>query len=410
MNYTMLNLSAKAPAEGVKPMEVDPLSLYRTLETVQDGRAKRGVRYSVALILTVLVLSKLVGMKTPEASAQWVRERTEWLKDVLPCPRKRFPCVSTYRNVLRSLDAAHINEVVAQWLVRQRSQKRSEDDAHRQRDPHDASPHLHVALDGKTLRGTQGHLPEDQKKIHQVGLYETQTGILLREHIVADKENELSRVSEFLTPRWIKERIVSADALHTQKQFCLDVVASGGDYVLFAKGNQATLHEDLQLFFREPPPDCRDWRTAQTTNKGHGRLEERALIASTELTDFFATTWTGVSQVFRLRRRVQKPLVCTQQIVYGLTSLSPQKADATRLLELIRDHWAIENRLHYRRDVTLGEDQCQVRKGEAPRVLAVLNSFVLGLFDLLGVSNVSRQMRTFDAHPLQAIRLLLGRP
>ena len=67
-----------------------------------------------------------------------------------------------------------------------------------------------------------------------------------------------------------------------------------------------------------------------------------------------------------------------------------------------------QNRLHYRRDVTLREDDCQVRKGEAPRVLAVLNSCLLALLDFLGVSNVPSQMRTFDAHPLQAVRLLLG--
>ena len=69
---------------------------------------------------------------------------------------------------------------------------------------------------------------------------------------------------------------------------------------------------------------------------------------------------------------------------------------------------AIENRLHYRRDVTLREDDCQVRKGDAPRVLAVLTSFWLALLDFLGVSNVPSQMRTFDAHPVQAVRLLLG--
>ncbi len=70
--------------------------------------------------------------------------------------------------------------------------------------------------------------------------------------------------------------------------------------------------------------------------------------------------------------------------------------------------YTIENRLHWRRDVTLREDDCQVRKGEAPRVLAVLNSFLLAVLDFVGVSNVPSQMRTFDAHPLQAIRLLLG--
>jgi len=66
-----------------------------------------------------------------------------------------------------------------------------------------------------------------------------------------------------------------------------------------------------------------------------------------------------------------------------------------------------QNRLHYRRDVTLREDACQVRKGEAPRVLAVLNSFLLAVLDFLGVSNVPSQMRTFDAHPLLAVRLLV---
>ena len=99
----------------------------------------------------------------------------------------------------------------------------------------------HVDLDGKTLRGTQGHLAADQQKMHQVSLYETQTGIVLKEQIVADKENELSRIEEFLAPQWLKDRIVSADALHTQQAFCLGVTGAQGAYMLFAKGNQPTL-------------------------------------------------------------------------------------------------------------------------------------------------------------------------
>ena len=97
---------------------------------------------------------------------------------------------------------------------------------------------------------------------------------------------------------------------------------------------------------------------------------------------------------FRLRRRVEKPLVCTQQTVYGFTSLTAAQAGPDRLLELIRAHWAIENRLHHRRDVTLWEDACQVRKGIAPRALAILNSFLLTLFDWLGVASAGQP----DAH------------
>ena len=87
MNYTMLNAPLKATEEDELPTGLDPKSLYRTLEAVHDGRAKRGIRYFVALILTLMVLGKLMGMRTPEAIAQWVTERTDWLKDVLPCPR-----------------------------------------------------------------------------------------------------------------------------------------------------------------------------------------------------------------------------------------------------------------------------------------------------------------------------------
>ena len=104
---------------------------------------------------------------------------------------------------------------------------------------------------------------------------------------------------------------------------------------------------------------------------------------------------------------MQYPLKCTQEDVYGITSLTPKRAGTFRLLELIREHWAIFNRLHYRRDVALTEDACQVRKGSAPHALAVLNSFVLALFDACGVINVKQQMRCLDAQPLLAAQLLL---
>ena len=116
--------------------------------------------------------------------------------------------------------------------------------------------------------------------MHQVGLYETRTGVLLKEQVVGAKENELSQVAEFLISLWVKGRIISADALHTQRAFCRAVTAAGGEYVLFAKGNQLTLSEDLRLFFSEPPPKCRDWREAKTVNKGHeiGRASWRGRV------------------------------------------------------------------------------------------------------------------------------------
>jgi predicted transposase YbfD/YdcC len=405
MNYTPWE---EIIQEADVPVEGDALSVYRAFEQVADGRHKRGVRYSVALILTLIVLAKLAGMTTPRAIAEWVRLRAGWLSKVLPGTRESFPCAATYSNVLQGLDAEQVNEVVMQLVTRVRAMKRCGDEPSRLLGQAEREEHVHVALDGKTLRGTLGHEAADQRKMHQVALYETGTGLVLKEQVVGEKENELSIVSQFLSPVWVKGRIISADALHTQHTFCTEVTHNGGYFLLVAKGNQPTLRDDLHLFFSEPPADCQDWRTARTVDKGHGRLEIREIVASTELTDFLADKWTGVAQVFRLIRTVTKKGKTSEEVVYGLTALAPAQASAQDLLTFVRQHWAIENCLHYRRDVTLREDNCQVRKGEAPRVLAVLNSCLLALLDFVGVTNVPSQMRTFDAHPLLAVRLLLG--
>jgi predicted transposase YbfD/YdcC len=188
--------------------------------------------------------------------------------------------------------------------------------------------------------------------MHQLALYETGTGLVLKEQVVGDKENELSIVSQFLSPVWVKGRIISADALHTHHSFCREVTHAGGFFLLVAKGNQPTLRDDLQLFFSEPPVDYLDWRQARTVDKGHGRLEIRDIVVSTELNEFLAGKWTGVAQVFRLVRTVTKKGQTSEEVVYGLTALSPVQAGAQDLLAVVRAHWAIENRLHYRRDVT----------------------------------------------------------
>lgn len=125
--------------------------------------------------------------------------------------------------------------------------------------------------------------------------------------------------------------------------------------------------------------------------------------------DWFAKDWQGIEQVFRLERttRLLKTDQVRHEIVSGLSNLSMQGVPPARLLELVRDHWAIENRLHHRRDVSLGEDACQTRTGPVPSLLARLNITVLSLLDQVGVRNVPRQMRFFDAHLDQALALIL---
>ena len=396
--------------QALEPIEeVEALSLYRAFEQMSDHRQKRGVRYPLAIVLSLLVLGKLAGMTSFAGIAEWVRWRANWLKEVLPLTRASLPCASTYGNVLRTIEAEEMTRMLAEWLTRLEATSRCGAEPSRLlTQPEAREQHVHVALDGKTLRGTLEHAATDQRSWHLVALYETQTGIVLAQQAVPDKSNEITLEATLLTPSLVQGRIVTADALHTQRSCCADIHRFGGYYVLLAKANQPTLEEDLRLFFTEPPVDCRDWRQARTCDKAHGRLEVRELIASTELNEWLAEAWPGVEQVFCLQRTSDRQGKRHSQTIYGITNLPIRQASAARLLELVRRHWAIENRLHWRRDVTLREDHSQVRKGTAPQVCAALNNLILAMFDFLGVQNVPQQMRHLDAQPHRAVRLLLG--
>jgi hypothetical protein len=209
--------------------EIDALSVYHAFEQLTDGRHKRGVRYSVALVLTLIVLGKVTGMTTLTAIAEWVRWRADWLRQVLPGARAQFPCVATYSNVLRAVDAEQVTQVLATLLTRLEAERRCEAEPSRLlAQPTEQERHLQVAFDGKTLRGTLAHATPDQRSQHLVALYETQTGVVLAHQAVPDKANEITLEATLLTPTQVQGRIVTADAMHTQKTCCADIHRFGG--------------------------------------------------------------------------------------------------------------------------------------------------------------------------------------
>jgi hypothetical protein len=141
-----------------------------------------------------------------------------------------------------------------------------------------------------------------------------------------------------------------------------------------------------------------------TIDKAHGRIEKRTLRTTAILT--LSQKWPGLAQGFELRRERTVKGRTTAEVSYGITSLRPEAADAARLLALVRDHWQMENGLHWVRDVTLGEDACRVRKGSAPQVLAALRNAAIHL--LVGVPADSRAAATerLNARPDEALSLL----
>lgn len=141
-------------------------------------------------------------------------------------------------------------------------------------------------------------------------------------------------------------------------------------------------------------------------DKGHGRIERRSIRLTATLTK--QQDWKGLKQGFELTRERTEKGKTTVEVVYGITSLSRERADAEKLLELSRKHWEIENGLHYRRDVTLGEDQSRVRKGSGPQILAGLRNSIIHLVKDVapGLATAIRRLGNCFTQALQ----LLGLP
>jgi len=144
----------------------------------------------------------------------------------------------------------------------------------------------------------------------------------------------------------------------------------------------------------------------ETVDKGHGRLERRSIQVSTALNDYLRFPYVG--QVFKIRRSVLelKTGRTRTELVYGLTSLSPQKASPELLLQYNRGHWTIENRSHYVRDFSFDEDRLQIRKGNGPRLMATLRNIAINLLRLCGATNIAKALRACQRSKTLPLALL----
>lgn len=205
----------------------------------------------------------------------------------------------------------------------------------------------------------------------------------------------------------LRGRLVTGDALYCQRTLCRQIRRKGGEYLVIVKANQPELLWALTTLFAEPPPgEC--FATAVTWDQHGDRVERRQVWVSSALTGYL--DWPGARQVLRVERRCLRKGQRTRKVRYAITSLG-QEVDAATLLGYIRGHWSIENRLHWVRDVTMGEDASQVRSGAAPQILAALRSTVIALARNAGWTNIAEALRHYAWQPGAALAVLgLGSP
>jgi predicted transposase YbfD/YdcC len=196
------------------------------------------------------------------------------------------------------------------------------------------------------------------------------------------------------------------DALLTQRSIAQQIVEAGGDSVMVVKENQPQLREDIATVCALPPIVGETRTVAQTVDCSHGRIEQRRLHTSDVLVGY--SDWPGLAQVFHLERQVRnkKTGEVREEVVAGVTSLAPERADAARVLALVRGHWPIENKSHWVRDVTFDEDRSQVRCGNIPQIMAALRNTVSGLMRRAAYTNIAAAGRRCAAQPTLALALI----
>lgn len=370
-------------------------SLIELLGDLKDPRDPRGVQYPLVSVPALCLVATLAGHTGFAAIAPFGRLRQQRLGHALGFKNGRMPGANMSSQLLRELDADPLDRTIGAWLASR-----------------PAGGWDHIALDGKTLRGSRdGDVPGT----HLLAAYAPRASAVVAQVRVEATTNEHKTAVRLLgvLPS-LKGAVVTADAMFTHRDVCKNVLNRGGDYVLYAKDNQATLQRDIRDAFAaadsggRPPSQQRSWaegvQTARVCNKGHGRYERRTLTTTAWLNGYL--DWPQVGQVFRLvRERVVEGRTATD-VVYGITSLSRGRAAATRLLGLSRAHRGIENGLHYTRDETLGEDRCRARKGRSPRVLASLRNVAIHLLRGIDAPSVAAAIRQLAANPRQSLDLL----
>ncbi len=269
------------------------------------------------------------------------------------------------------------------------------------------------ALDGKTPRGARKK--DEEGSDYQLTVFDVEQVKALSQVEVGRKENEITKAPKALENVKIKGKIITGDAMHTQRSLSAVIVERGGDYVFPVKENQPMLYKSIQQLFAPeyPKPGFgiiqTDFLAVQKVNKGHGRLEIRTLTTSERLNTY--STGPGLSQVYRLQRqfywfRRGRCYHSSDEVEFGITSLSRPKATPSRVLNVRRAHWGIENGLHSRRDVTFHEDATIMTIGNTAKVMAKINNLTIALIAQAKFQNAAQGRRWFAAHIPHAFSLL----
>ena len=320
-------------------------------------------RHKLLDIVVIAICAAICGAEGWEDIELFGETKEEWLRGFLELPHGP-PSDDTYRRVFAALDAEEFQICFMDWIEAVEELTRGQVNA----------------VDGKTLRRSHDR-SQGKKALQMVSAWASANGLVLGQRKVDGESNEITAVPELLDVLEIAGCIVTLDAIHCQTETVETIVNKGADYVLPVKENQPRLLEALQGLFDDPAEmrwvEC-DYH--RTEDRGHGRVEIRECWSTSdpEYLNYIGTLaeWRGLQSIVMIQTERQLGDQATVSRRYFISSL---RSDAERLLQAVRGHWGIENKVHWVLDIAFREDDCRIRKGYSAENFAVLRHIALNL-------------------------------
>lgn len=345
---------------------------------LEDPRIDRKKLYPLSEILFIVLCGSICGAQSWRDFVTFGEEKLDYLQRFLVFANG-VPSKNTFARVLASLDPESFKQCFIAWV--QSFQLAIKEV---------------IAIDGKTLRKSFDKA-SGQSAIHMVSAFASSTKLVLGQQKVSDKSNEITAIPKLLDLLALDGKIVSIDAMGTQKKIAKKIRLKKANYVLALKGNHSILHDDIRLFLSTEISKTRNSKIVdcyEEFDKGHGRIEHRICHVSDKLEWLEqGADWPDLKTVAVVESHVTTGDKTTTEQRYFISSLPP---DAKQIAESIRSHWAIENSLHWVLDVTLREDDSRVRKDYAPENMAMVRHIILNM-----LQNTKKRFKDMSLKRLQ---------
>ena len=344
-----------------KPLE----AIEEHFSKVSDPRVDRTKEHKLIDIITIAICAVICGAEGWVDIELFGKSKLAWLKTFLELPNG-IPSHDTFGRVFSRIDAQEFQFAFYEWVWA----------------VNDIVQGQIINIDGKQLRGSKDKVL-GKRAIYMVSAWAEENELVLGQRKVDEKSNEITTIPELLKLLALAGCIVTIDAMGTQTNIAKAIVEAKADYVLSVKENQGHLYEDISVLFGVDQAQNFKYASlayAQTTNKGHGRIEVRECWSTSnpQYLDLLRGQydWMGLQSIAMVVSTRIIEGKETKRVRYYISSLP---SDAQRLLSIVRKHWSIENDLHWVLDVAMNEDHCRVRKDQAPENFAVLRHIALNL-------------------------------